>query len=235
MHSIKLHILTTFLFLSFATQASYKVYLIHGYAGLGIELEEIHKAIEKAGYQGEVYTYPSLAVDVDSVGKSLFHKIQQEKIDTVSFVTHSMGGLVVRAMYKRINSLTAFPFIHRIVMIAPPNNGSPVADYFSQFSFLKFVVGPNVNNLTSNPVTGAGKYPVPSCEVGIIAGGMGGKNGFNIFIKGDNDGVLIPNQTSIGSEKDMVFVKAWHVGILFDKKAIKHVIHFLKNGSFQKL
>jgi len=232
MNKIRTLILITTLLICEATKATYKVYMIHGYAGLGIEMEKVHRAIEKKGYNCEIFTYMSMVTDVDSVGNRLFKKIQKESYDTVSFVTHSMGALVVRSMYEHLDSLTKFPFIHRIVMIAPPNNGSPVADFVNQFSFIKFIVGPNVNNLTTNPMTGAGKYPIPTCEVGLIAGSYGGKKGFNIFVNGDNDGVLIPQNTKMGTEKDVAFIKSWHLGLLFDNKVIKLVIAFLKNGRF---
>lgn len=221
------------LFGSILANATTKVYLIHGYGGLGIELKEIQKAIEKEGFVSEIYTYPSLVKDVDSVGNTLFYKIQKENYDTVSFVTHSLGALVVRSMYEHLDSLTSFPFIHRIVMIAPPNNGSPVADFFAQFSFVKHIIGPNINNITTNPLTGAGKYPIPTCEVGLIAGSYGRKRGFNIFVKGDNDGVLIPEKTKMGVEKDVAFVKSWHVGLLYNKTVKKYVISFLINGIFK--
>ncbi|MDD4489947.1 MAG: hypothetical protein PHD30_05530 [Paludibacter sp.] len=200
--------------------ATNKVYLVHGYGGLGLELKEIQKAIQKTGYVSEIYSYPSLVEEVDSVANVLFHKIQKENYDTVSFVTHFIGALVVRSMYEHLDSLTSFPFIHRIVMIAPPNNGSPVADFFAQFSFVKYIIGPNINNLTTNPLTGTGKYPIPTCEVGLIliAGTYSKEKGFNIFVKGDNDGVLIPEQTKMGIEKDVIFVKSSHIGLLFDKK-----------------
>lgn len=215
--------------------ATNKVYLVHGYGGLGLELKEIQKAIQKTGYVSEIYIYPSLVEDVDSVANALFHKIQKENYDTVSFVTHSMGALVVRSMYEHLDSLTSFPFIHRIVMIAPPNNGSPVADFFAQFSFVKHIIGPNINNLTTNPLTGAGKYPTPACEVGLITGSFGRNKGFNIFLKGDNDGVLLPEQTKMGIEKDVILVKSSHVGLLFDKKVKKQVTSFLRYGVFSKL
>ncbi len=223
------------LFGSMLANATTKVYLIHGYGGLGIELKEIQKVIEKEGFVSEIYTYPSLVKDVDSVGNTLFYKIQKENYDTVSFVTHSLGALVVRSMYEHLDSLTSFPFIHRIVMIAPPNNGSPVADFFAQFSFVKHIIGPNINNITTNPLTGAGKYPIPTCEVGLIAGSYGRKRGFNIFVKGDNDGVLIPEKTKMGIEKDVAFVKSWHVGLLYNKTVKKYVISFLINGIFKQV
>jgi len=215
------------------TQATTKVYLIHGYGGLGIEMSEIQKVIDKEGFISEIYTYPSLVKDVDSVANTLFLKIQNENFDTVSFVTHSLGALVIRSMYEHLDTLSSFPFIHRIVMIAPPNNGSPVADFFAQFSFVKHIIGPNINNITTNPLTGAGKYPIPTCEVGLIAGSFGRKKGFNVFVKGDNDGVLLPEQTKMGNEKDVAFVKSWHIGLLFNRTVKKYVISFLKKGMFK--
>lgn len=217
----------------FTSYATTKIYLIHGYGGIGIEMKEIQKSIDKKGFNSEIFSYPSLTEDVDSVGISLFKKIQSENYDTVSFVTHSMGALVVRSLYEHIDSLTTFPFIHRIVMIAPPNNGSPVADFFAQFSFVKHIIGPNINNLTTNPNSGAGKYPIPKCEVGLIAGSFTKERGYNIFVKGDNDGVLIPEQTKIGIEKDVAFIKSSHVGLLYNKTVIKYVNSFLIAGKFK--
>lgn len=226
-------ILIVALVVNMFAHATSKVYLIHGYGGLGIELSKIQKGIEKKGFDSEIYSYPSLVKDVDSVANTLFYKIQKENYDTVSFVTHSLGALVVRSIYEHLDSLTAFPFIHRIVMIAPPNNGSPVADFFAQFSFVKYIIGPNINNITTNPLTGAGKYPIPTCEVGLIAGSFGGKRGYNVFVKGDNDGVLLPEQTKMGIEKDVVFVKSGHIELLFNKKVKEYVISFLIHGKFK--
>ncbi len=234
MNKRRLLFLFLLLLLCIENQATHKIYLIHGFGGIGLELEKIRKTIDDKGFVNEIYTYQSLVNDVDSVGQNLFEKIRSENYDSISFVTHSMGALVVRSLYEHIDSLTVFPFIHRIVMIAPPNNGSPVADFFAQFSFIKHIIGPNVNNLTTNPVTGAGKYPLPTCEVGLIAGSYAGKKGFNIFIKGDNDGVLIPENTKMGIEQDVVFVKSWHVGLLFNKKVIKLVMTFLDKGRFSE-
>jgi len=229
----KLFILILASIICFSTFATQKIYLIHGYGGLGLEMEKIRESIQKEGFSTEIYVYKSLIDDVDSVSRNLIQTIQKEKFDTVSFVTHSMGALVVRSMYEKLDSLSGFPFVHRIVMIAPPNNGSPIADFFSQFKFVKYIIGPNINNLTTNKISGASKYPIPTCEVGLIAGSFGGKRGFNMFINSDNDGVLIPENTKMGIEKDVVFVKSWHVGLLFNKKVIRYVNNFIQLGKFK--
>lgn len=217
------------------TFATRKVYLLHGFGGTRLQLEKINKALIKNGFTTEIYSYPSLIEDVDTVGQLLFEKIQSEQPDTVSFVTHSMGGLVVRAMYEHIDTARVFPFVDRVVMIAPPNNGSPVADYLAQYEFFRFVLGPNINNLTTNSKTGAARYPFPSCEVGLIAGKHGDDAGYNSLIPHDNDGVLDPETTKMGIEKDVIFVNAWHNGLLSNKKVIKATILFLKSGRFKAL
>lgn len=223
----------SFMLICLSVQASHKVYLVHGYAGLGIELEKINRAINKAGFDSEIYYYPSLTEDVDRVGKELLMKIQQENYDSVSFVTHSLGALVVRSIYQHLDSTVQFPFIHRFVMIAPPNNGSPIADFWAQFGFVKYLVGPNVDNLTTNPVTGAQKYPIPKCEVGIIAGSTGRKVGYNIFIVGDNDGLVPVESAKLGTEQDITLVNSSHVSLVMNKKVVNQVVAFLKNGKFQ--
>lgn len=215
-----------------SAKASHKIYLVHGYAGLGLELEKINRAVSGAGFVSEIYHYPSLVEDVDRVGKELLSKIQQENYDSVSFVTHSLGALVVRSIYHHLDSMVRFPFIHRFVMIAPPNNGSPIADFWAQFGFVKYLVGPNVDNLTTNPITGAQKYPIPGCEVGIIAGSTGRKVGYNIFIVGDNDGLVPVESAKLGTEQDLTLVNSSHVSLVLNKKVVNNVVNFLEYGKF---
>ena len=213
--------------------AKHKIYVIHGFGGFGLQMEKIHKSIVKAGYISENFTYPSFSEDIDSVGKSLFEKIKNENIDSVSFVTHSMGALVVRSMYQHLDSTKRFPYIHRFVMIAPPNKGTPVADFYSTFGFIKTLGGPNVENLTTHPLTGASRLPLPTCEVGLILGITGRKKGFNPLLNGDNDGYVLPEKAKMGVEKDIAYVKADHSALTQSKKVIKLLLEFMNNGSFK--
>jgi triacylglycerol lipase len=214
------------------TEASYKVYLVHGYGGLGLELGKIQLSLKKNGFTSEIYKYPSLREDVDTVANELFTKIRNEGFDTVSFVTHSMGALVVRALYEHLQPNVQFPVIHRIVTIAPPNKGSPIADFLNKYNFLKCLTGPNMVNLTTNPITGADKYPLPTCEVGIIIGITDDTRWGIVLLNGVNDGIVLAKSTMLGIEKERVYVSASHVGLLFKKKVKRHVIGFLKNSTF---
>jgi len=213
-------------------KSSNRIYILHGYAGPGFEMRTILKAVEKEGYDCTLFKYHSFVDDVDSVGLDLIKRIQSDGADTISFVTHSMGALVVRSIYKHIDSLAGFPIIKRIVMIAPPNNGTQVADFYYKYRFFRYFLGPNIRNMTTDSIFGAVKYPIPTCEVGLITASFGGSKTLNVLLDADNDGLVAPKHSKLGVEKDSVYVKTWHVGLLFDKRVIRYVISFLKWGEF---
>lgn len=225
-------IFSIIILVTFTVQASHKVYLIHGFAGLGIEMQKISNYLSKAGYECTIFSYPSLSRDIDSVAHKLFNDILRDKPDTVSFVTHSMGALVARSIYHYLKPEVKFPFIHRMVMIAPPNKGTPVADFFVHSRLISSLAGPNIRNLTTDKTEGAAKYPVPDCEVGIILGIAPFKTGYNLFLEENNDGLVLPKHAKLGIEKDIAFIKASHTAILFRNQTSTLTLRFLKRGYF---
>ena len=227
---ILLSILFTFSIMSFA---SHKVYVIHGFGGFRLQMSKINNSLLKEGYLTENYSYHSFSKDIDSVAKELYTKIKAEKIDTVSFVTHSMGALVVRSLYKNIVSKTEFPIIFRIVMVAPPNKGTEVANIYS-CKLTRFFFGPNVDKLKTGDNCFAKSLPIPDCEVGIIAGMKGKKPWYNPSLKDDNDGNVSLNLTALGIEKDAVTIHSTHNLMTIQTKVCKLIVSFMKNGAFDK-
>ena len=213
--------------------STHKVYILHGYGGSLIQMDKIYKGLKHEGYNTENYTYPSFKECIDSIGHDLFVKIKQENYDTVSFVTHSMGALVVRSMYKYINPTMHFPFIYRFIMLAPPNKGTEVADFFSNSS-LKSFLGPNVSLMRTDSNSYAIKLPRPTCEVGLIVGIKGKKPWFNPFMPDDNDGTVTMKSAILGNEKEIITVKSMHILMPLKKKVITLVLRFMKTGTFIK-
>jgi hypothetical protein len=213
--------------------ANHKVYVVHGFGGFALQMEKINQGLIKEGYLTENYSYPSFSEDLDSVGLDLYRKVQKDNFDTVSFVTHSMGALVVRSMYQYMDSTVHFPHIFRIVMLAPPNKGTKMADFYSG-KRLNFFLGPNVEHMRTDSNSYANKLPIPTCEVGIIAGAKGKKPWFNPFLKEDNDGNISLSLTKLGNEKDFIVIPSIHDLMPLHKKVIKQIISFMKTGSFNK-
>lgn len=219
--------------LPLVTYATHKVYIIHGYGGFALQMEKINQDLTDNGYTTENYSYNGLSEDLDSLGLDVYRKVKQENFDTVSFVTHSMGALIVRSMYQYLNSKEHFPFIFRMVMLAPPNKGTEVADSFS-YPTLKFLLGPNVDHMRTDSNSYANNLPIPTCETGIIAGIKGKKPWFNPFLKEDNDGVVSLSLTELGNEKERVIIKSTHGWMPQQKNVIKLISMFMKTGSFTK-
>jgi pimeloyl-ACP methyl ester carboxylesterase len=142
----------------------------------------------------------------------------------VSFVTHSLGGLVVRELVGRRSAWRQRLPLSRIVMLAPPNRGSHLAERFDEF--LLFLGGPAAQ-LTPSAVE---RLPVPDCEFAIIAGGNGTAQGANPLIEGDNDGLVALRETLLPGAIDFLRVDASHTFIMDHPVTVAAVLQFLATG-----
>ncbi|MGA2624642.1 MAG: hypothetical protein ABSF91_12360 [Bacteroidota bacterium] len=212
-----------------------KVYLIHGYGSSTLLLKSIENYLKKNGFETVNYSYHSIRDDIRKTGHNLYNQIKQDRIDTVSFVTHSMGALVMRALLTYSIKDSSFPTIYRIVMITPPNHGTEIADFFSSSSIFKFFLGPNVENMKTDSNSLANRLPLPlKSQVGIIVGEKSDSTGYNPFIKGSNDGYVTPDEAKLGMEKDFRIIYKSHTLITQSKKTRRLVLSFLRNGTFGK-
>jgi triacylglycerol lipase len=210
------------------------VYLLHGYGSGPLFMTTINNYLIKQGFHTVNYGYHSIKDDLNFSARQLYEDIKKNKEDTICFVTHSMGALVLRAMISSVQKGSPFPVIYRIVMITPPNHGAEIADFFGESPVFRYILGPNIQHLMTDSSSLANRLPVPgNCEIGIIIGVRAGKNGYNPFIKGDNDGYLTPNATRLGTEKESIMVPAEHSMIIHNKRVLELVYSFLKNGNFE--
>jgi hypothetical protein len=137
-------------------------------------------------------------------------------------------------MLKYSGTDLSFPKIFRIVMIAPPNRGADIADFFKNTKLIKKMLGPNVEKMTTDSTSYANQLPIPiNTELGIIVGESKYKAGYNWFIGRKNDGLLIPERVFLGNEKDVAICNYSHLGVVKNKKPRKLVLEFLKHGNFK--
>ncbi|MDD2635015.1 MAG: hypothetical protein PHW82_05900 [Bacteroidales bacterium] len=214
--------------------AQYKVFLLHGYANPKSIMRKLDKDLKKEGFNTKNYAYPSIYTELDTIGKNLYLDILKSNLDSVSFVTHSMGGLVVRAMLKYSDADTTFPFIYRIVMISPPNQGADITNIFKSKSLWHKLLGPNVRKMETDSTSYANQLPIPcNIEMGIIVGKRGKKKGYNLLIEGDNDGLIKPEHTLLGNETDTISFELDHLALVYRKKSRTKVVKFIKTGHFR--
>ena len=148
------------------------VVLLHGIARTGESLSPITRVLQAEGYDTVPLTYPSTTNNLSGIA----HYLRQGPLDaafweragTVHFVTHSMGGLVVQDYLNTYRAEIPADKIGRVVMLAPPNGGSEIADLLHQLLPYQWYYGPAGEDLTTASRRGAGVNPF--YELGIIAG-----------------------------------------------------------------
>jgi hypothetical protein len=210
------------------------VYVIHGFGSNTLFMEDLCSFLRNNGYEVTNWGYKSMKNPIPEVGRTLLSDIKRyPRADTVNFVTHSMGGIVVRSMIASARGDSMCPRIRKIVMLTPPNKGSLLADFFSKFSISKWFLGPNLENLKTDSASLANTLPkLGDKEVGIIAGARFSDMGYNPLIPEDNDGFLTKEQTKLGTEKDFMVVPEVHMAFMYNATVKDNVLNFLKKGRF---
>ena len=132
----------------------------------------------------------------------------------INFVTHSIGGIMVRYFLSKNEPAN----LGKVVMLAPPNQGSKAADKWSKNKFMKAVMGPAMNEMTTKEDSLVNTLPSPWYEVGVIAG--------------EYDEKASVEKTRLKGMKDFLIVPTEHTYIMNNDEVIDAVIRFLKEGNF---
>lgn len=207
------------------------VLLIHGLGGWPGMFDTMKQRLNRDGFEAYAIRYPSTQGSIARHAKILRALLSGlQDVDRVSFVTQSMGGLVLRKALGEHWESEAPPGIGRIVLIAPPSNGCAMADMAAFLPHSQWFGGPAVREIT----TAAAKYIPPlQAPFGIIAGGTGSSWGLNPFLQGDDDGLVSVDETDVKTAEDFITVRAVHGFIVSHLSAIEATAAYLKTGKFR--
>ncbi len=205
------------------------VVLLHGIMRSPKSMEKIQHALEERGYRVVNFGYPSTKESIADCADILHEEMKKLPSGCpVSFVTHSMGGIVVRyylAHYREIP-------VRRFVMIAPPNRGSSLARRLKAIPLYPKIFGRAGMEVAKDSHSVIEDLPSPRCEFGVIAGGLGRGSGVNPLIPGDDDMTVGIEETKLPGMKDFIRIEGQHSLLLNQKRVADNVISFLENGSF---
>ena len=190
----------------------------------------LEAALARAGYDAHAISYASSRASIlDHADRleMLLNRLPGTR--KISFVTHSMGGLVVRELLARESGWRERIELGRVVMIAPPNQGSAIARALRNFAPYRWVFGRAGQQLT--PAV-ASQLPKLTAEFGIIAGGRRDGAGYNPCLAGDDDGTVAVPETRLSGARDHILVRSPHATISGHPATISGVRNFLKFGRF---
>ena len=210
------------------------VILLHGLARTSSSMDDMQQALEDDGYRVVNDSYPSrehpieelapLAIEAGFEACGELRGRQQ-----VHFVTHSLGGILVRYYFE------GRPFSHlgRVVMLAPPNQGSEAADDLRIIPGFDLLNGPAGSQLGKGEESVPLQLGSPDFEFAVIAGDRSIDPITSAVLPNPDDGKVSVADTKLEGMSDFALVNVSHAYIMQNDEVIEMVRQFLKTGQLK--
>ena len=210
--------------MSFHNQAKEAVIVVHGLWVNSMMMRLLGYRIWRCGFDVAYFSYDSVRAALEQNAALLSRFAATLSANTVHWVGHSLGGIVVLKMLEQCPE----PRTGRIVLMGSPSAGSYAARALAKTAAGRWLLGrstPLVETKAALP----GKY-----EIGVIAGcrGLGLGRLMLHALPRPNDGVVTVAETHVSGMQDHIVLQLSHSGMLFSSRAANQVCAFLKAGRF---
>ena len=209
------------------------VILLHGLARTTLSMQRMQRMLEKSGYQVANVGYPSRDHTIEvlapmAIEDGLNQCRAKSESSTVHFVTHSLGGILVR-VYLAANAIDN---LGRVVMLAPPNQGSRAVDELVRIPGFDWLNGPAGYQLGKGPESVPLSLGVPDFDFAVIAGDRTIDPITSAVLDDPDDGKVSVSDTRLQGMQDFVVVPVSHAMIMQDRAVLRLVKNYLAHGSF---
>ena len=208
------------------------VILLHGLTKDATSMELLAQHLTDAGYHVANIDYPSRKKPIQELAPLAidagFEQCAAAGASPINFVTHSMGGLLVRFFFENHSSAA----VDRVVMLAPPNQGSRIGDWLDHIPWIKDVNGPAGRQM------GTGETSLPlqmgpvNLDLGIIAGSRSHNPIASAILSGLDDGRITVESARVDGMCAFMTLPLNHGNIMLSPQVIEETLRFLRRGYF---
>jgi len=216
---------------SHAANADY-VILLHGLGRTPLSMKRLEWSLKRENYRVINAAYPSTRISIqDAADHYLDDVLKNQTTDRtvkIHFVAHSLGGIVLRQYLSnhQIENLG------RVVMLAPPSQGSELAERLKNNRLYRLATGPAGQQLGPAESSLPKQLGPPEFEFGIIAGDRSLNPLFSLWIPGPDDGKVSVRSTQLCGMADFLLVHKSHTWMAWSKQVSRAVAQFLRTGCF---
>jgi len=207
------------------------VVLVHGLGRTPASMTVLRVRLQADGFRVVNFGYPSTSEEMESLVDSLGAAVENccaEASGAVHFVTHSMGGVLVRSYLAGQGT----GFRGRVVMLSPPSQGSEVIDAFGDSPLLRATLGPAGARLGTDSNSIAQELPPIDFSLGIITGDRSINPIGSWLIPGPDDGKVSVARAQLEGSADFIVLPATHTFIMNRRDVAEEVVRFLGEGEF---
>jgi pimeloyl-ACP methyl ester carboxylesterase len=208
------------------------IVLLHGLARSSSSMKKLQSVLLTNGYEVCNVDYPSRYHSIEVLASDFVAPAISKCFDDnepVNFVTHSLGGIVVR----QLSATNAVANIGRVVMLSPPNHGSELVDKLGSLKLFDWINGPAGKEIGTDSNSLLTRLGPAAFELGIITGDRSINPFLSMMIPGDDDGKVGVDHAKLDGMKDFLVLRCSHTYIMKSDHAIVQTLQFLKHGEFQ--
>lgn len=209
------------------------VVLLHGLARSSMSMNRMASGLEEEGFATANIDYPSREYTVEELAKiavpqGLEACRAQEGVEKIHFVTHSLGGILLRQYL----STQEIEELGRVVMLGPPNQGSAAVDELRDVPGFEWLNGPAGFQLGKGPESVPLRLGPADFELGIIAGNRTIDPVTSAVLENPDDGRVSVEDTKLEGMADFIVVEHSHAFMMRMSRPIELTIAFLRTGRF---